>query len=100
MWFDLADVALKLLKRYPSLPEESLSIVFHSPDPKSVPGDELPDPADLLKLKLKIKKSLCDNLSVLDALAKMPGAFPSGSRFGRLEQFIYDGKFLHSCSLA
>ncbi|RHN54763.1 putative ankyrin repeat-containing domain-containing protein [Medicago truncatula] len=88
---EIFDVALKLLKRYKELPKESLSLYKFSV-PKSLRGSlSLPS-------NESHQQSLSDKFSALVALAKMPSAFPSGIRFSRREQFIYDSKFknLHS----
>lgn len=66
-------MALRLLVSYPDLPRESL--------PLSIPK--------------MLRQSFPDKFSPLVALSKMPSAFPSGTRFGRLEQFFYDSKFSH-----
>ncbi|KAJ1431088.1 PGG domain [Sesbania bispinosa] len=62
------DVALRLLQTYPDdLPRDSLNLS----------EDRFPF-------------VLPDEFSVLNILASMPSAFPSGNRFGLLQQFIYD----------
>jgi len=86
-------VALRLLKRYKDLAKESLSIYeFSVPkllrESLSLPK-EISEPADPLH------HSLRDKFSSLTALAKMPTAFPSGTRFGLRERIIYDSKFSH-----
>ncbi|KAI5438151.1 hypothetical protein KIW84_024047 [Lathyrus oleraceus] len=69
---EIFDVALRLLVSYPDLPRESL--------PLSIPK--------------MLRQSFPDKFSPLVALSKMPSAFPSGTRFGRLEQFFYDSVIL------
>jgi len=75
-------VALKLLKGFDGLPKESLSN-FKFSVPKLL-RESLSLPSDIVP----------DKFSSLVALAKMPSAFPSGTRLGFLQQIIYDRKFL------
>jgi len=88
--FFLSDVALRLLRRFNDLPKESLSIYEFSV-PKLL-RESLSLPVKILEPD-PLHQPLPDKFSALVALAKMPSAFPSGTRFIRREQFIYDSKF-------
>lgn len=79
---EIFDVALRLLKRYKELPKESLSL-YRIHVPKMLWGS-------LSLSNDSHQQSLSDKFSALVALAKMPSAFPSGTKFSRREQFIYD----------
>ncbi|PNX98342.1 ankyrin-like protein, partial [Trifolium pratense] len=80
------DVALKLLKRFQNLPDESYGFTDHKllrrresfslPNQNSKPVPQL--------------ESSSVKFSVLMELAKMPSVFPSGTQYGHLRQFIYN----------
>ncbi|MCH95248.1 ankyrin repeat protein, partial [Trifolium medium] len=84
---EIFDVALKLLKRYEELPRESLSL-YNFSVPKLL-RESLSLPNKILEFDSN-QQPLPDKFSALVALAKMPLAFPSGNKFSRREQLIYD----------
>ncbi|CAJ2647135.1 unnamed protein product [Trifolium pratense] len=83
---EIFDVALKLLKRFQNLPDESYGFTDHKllrrresfslPNQNSKPVPQL--------------ESSSVKFSVLMELAKMPSVFPSGTQYGHLRQFIYN----------
>ena len=78
-------MALKLLKRFKDLSKESLSDFKFTVPILLRESLSLPSASDIVP----------DKFSSLAALAKMPSAFPSGTRFGFLQQIVYDRKFLN-----
>ena len=83
-------MALRLLRRFKDLPEQSLSIYEFSVP--TLLRESLSLPSKISESD-PLQQSLPDKFSALVALAKMPTSFPSGTRLGFLGQIIYESKF-------